>query len=564
MIRVDGHRAVLTADPNQLFGITAFNIPTAISKYLTYTLILHIIALAFAAAATVFGLLSHISSLSVLCFPTCFASIASSFSLLALVFDLVIFYIAKARIDAVDGASASIGISVWLTLAAWLVAGFGGCAYGVGRCCVNNRGKRGSGDPKNDNYYAGQNGPQTDNMRLQALRDEQIRKKEQGLPSFQELERTPLTNDQEDKYLYEEQNRPAQSQSALGRNGSVLQGVGVGYGRRTPGAQGAGGYGQYDQYDQYALQPPQGVARRGSASTTSGPGAAGVGAGGAGVEVPGQYGYYGAQHDCELQGRHWLGTIKIMLTLDYDQGQGQYNDPYAQQHDSYGQQHDQYGQPQHDQYGQGYGTGYDQQQLQQHSYPPAAAVMAMPQPGVSGRGSADPYGNASAGRRTADPYNRAADPYAAGDISTDSHYSNPGPQVNHADPYDAYDDGLGAIGRAATAAPQGQHQRDYTGGSGTGYNEPNPYTQQGYATGSGAGTPIHVPTPQHLTTHHSAQDLLRSPISPPPSNVGVDASQGYGGGGHVVQDAYNQPPSYDHAASGSSAQQYPQEKSSYR
>jgi hypothetical protein len=211
------------------------------------------------------------------------------------VFDLVIFYIAKARIDDAAGASASIGISVWLTLAAWLCAGLGGCAYGVGRCCVNNRGKRGSGDPKNDNYYTGQNGPQTDNMRLQALRDEQIRKKEQGLPSFQELERTPLTNDQEDKYLYEEQNQQP-AQSTLGSNSSVVQGVGVGYGRRTPGSQGAGGYAQYGQHDQYALQPPPGVARRGSTSTTSGPGAAGVGAGGAGVEVPGQYGYY---NDCE-------------------------------------------------------------------------------------------------------------------------------------------------------------------------------------------------------------------------------------------------------------------------
>ena len=263
------------------------------------------------------------------------------------------------------------------------------------------------------------------------------------------------------------------------------------------------------------------------------------------------------------RGSLWYGDV-LALMLDYDQGQGQYNDPYAQHTDPYGQQHDQYGQQQHDQYGQQYGQGYDQQQLQQHSYPPAAATMAMSHPGVAGRGSADPYTNPNAGRRTADPYSRAADPYGPGDISSDSHYSNPGPQVNHADPYDAYDDGLGAIGRAATAAPQGQHQRDYTGGSagGGGYNEPNPYVQQGYATGSGARTPLHVPTPQHLTSHNSAQDLLRSPVSPPASNLGVGASQGYGA--NVAQDAYSQPPSYDHAAGGSSGQQYPQEKSSYR
>jgi hypothetical protein len=37
-----------------------FNIPKTISKYLTYTLIIHIIALGFAVFATIFGALSHI------------------------------------------------------------------------------------------------------------------------------------------------------------------------------------------------------------------------------------------------------------------------------------------------------------------------------------------------------------------------------------------------------------------------------------------------------------------------------------------------------------------------
>jgi len=296
--RYGRHWTGLTPDPNQLFDISVFNIPTAITKYLTYTLILHIVALAAAALATIFGLLSHISTLSVWCFPTCFASVASSVSLLALVFDLVIFYIAKARIDAVDGASASIGISVWLVLAAWLCAGLGGCAFGIGKCCINRRGNRESGDPSKNNYYAGQN--QTDDMRLQALRDEQIRKKEQGLPSFQELERTPLTTDQdEDKYLYEE--RPN-----VRRDGSLVQGVGVGYGRRNGGGSGYGGSqagygGSQAGYDH--LQAPPGVARRDSVvSSTMGPGAAGVGAGGQGVESANQNydQYYGNGPDgCE-------------------------------------------------------------------------------------------------------------------------------------------------------------------------------------------------------------------------------------------------------------------------
>lgn len=418
-------------------------------------------------------------------------------------FDLVIFYIAKARIDDVSGASASIGTSVWLVLAAWLCAGLGGCAYGIGRCCINRRGSRDGGDGKKD-YYAGRDG--TDDMRLQALRDEQLRKKEQGLPNFQELERTPLTNDQEDKYLYEEQAREAQG-STVGRNGSLVQGVGVGYGRRSNGNNGAQGYG-YDQ-----LQAPAGVARRDSVMTSAGPGAAGVGAGGGGVEQPNQgYGqYYGnAQNNY------------------YEQG---YNDPYQQ----------------HQQQGYGYQDPYQQQQ--QHSYPPEPPI-PIPTPGIAGRRSADPY-----------------DPYAAGNTSIESHYSNTGPPVAHAaDPYGGYDEGLGAIGRAATAAPEQSHQRDYTGatfGYGDSYNNPQAY--------SGGGTPIHVPTPQHLSTHNSAQDLLRSPLSPPPAGgdpYRVTSPHDYNTAGQQGEDEYHRPPSYGSVAGaqvgGSTTQQYPNEKSRYR
>lgn len=286
------------ADPNDLLGVTVFNIPETITKYLTYTLILHVVALAFAVLATIFGLLSHISTLSLLCFPTCMASLASTFSLIALIFDLVIFYIAKARIDAVSGASASVGICVWLTLAAWLLCGFAGCAYGIGRCCVGSRSRQESGDPKggNQGYYGGNNG--ADEMRLHAIRDEQARKKEQGLPSFQELERTPLTNGDdgtEDKYLVEEERTMP---GGLRRDGSVLQGVGMGYGRRTPA-------------NAYAAPYAPGLSRRQSGSTLAGPGAAGVGAGGAGIEQPepAYNNYYdqGQQQDCECRGcRRWI------------------------------------------------------------------------------------------------------------------------------------------------------------------------------------------------------------------------------------------------------------------
>ena len=309
----------MRVDPNELFGVSEFNIPETITKYLTYTLILHVVALAFAVASVLFGLLAHIGSLAVWCFPTCFASLASSFSLLALVFDLVIFYIAKSRIDAVSGASATIGVSVWLTLVAWIVAGVGGCAYGVGNCCMGRRQRRTSGDPNADAGYYKPSGP--DDMRMQAIRDEQIRKKEQGLPSFQEYERTPLTSggaEEEDKYMYED----AQSQPrGLNRDGSLVQGVGVGYGRRanrTPSNGQMRHRGQPDGYGNYSdLAPvPPAVSRR--PSTTSGvssAGNAGFGAGGGGVEraqPEGYGGYYGnAQHNC----RSLLSILILVVTF---------------------------------------------------------------------------------------------------------------------------------------------------------------------------------------------------------------------------------------------------------
>jgi len=254
-----------------------FDIPTAITKYLTYVLILHIVALALALASTIFGLLSFISSLSVLCFPTCFAACASTCSLIALVFDLAMFYIAKTRIDRVDGASASIGVAVWLTLAAWLLCGFAGCAYGIGRCCVGSRDRksrdRDDPDPSRGGYIRTPNSNGPDAMRMDAIRDEQIRKKEQGLPSFAAFEREPL---QDDKYDDPAQNMPG----ALRRDGSLVQGVGMGYGRRTDARTPL----PTENYNVGYGYPPAGLGRRPSDSMMTDAGDAGLGAGGGGVE----------------------------------------------------------------------------------------------------------------------------------------------------------------------------------------------------------------------------------------------------------------------------------------
>lgn len=255
-------------------------------------LIVHIVALGAGVASVVFGLLSHFSGLGLLCFPTCTAALTSSLSLIALIFDLVIFYIAKARIDKVDGASASIGISVWLTLAAWLCAGFAGCAYGIGRSCMGKRKSQASGDPEGESSYNKRRHERSDgeHWRMQALQAEQARKKEAGLPSFPDYERTPLTAQEEEdnKYLQEEPT------PALRRDGSLIQNVGVGYGRKTPTQPG------WQQQDPYAsANTGYGSHRTLStrSQTTSAGEFAGVGAGAGAVAAAAGYTAHQQQHD---------------------------------------------------------------------------------------------------------------------------------------------------------------------------------------------------------------------------------------------------------------------------
>ena len=242
-----------------------------------------------------------------MCFPTCLASITSGITLIALIIDLVMFYIAKSRIDAVSGASASIGICVWLTLVAWLLSGLSGCAYGIGRCCVGSSGRRESGDPRGKGSYD----PRSDDMRLHAVNDEALRKKEQGLPSFQEYERTPLAGQDtegDDKFLADEQNMPGAmpTLNGLRRDGSVVQGVGMGYGRRKSPAAGyqngyaPNGYGSgagIGGYPGYAAAGAN-LQRRLSGQTSAGD-FVGVGAGGAGVDRPDYGEHHYGDSSCE-------------------------------------------------------------------------------------------------------------------------------------------------------------------------------------------------------------------------------------------------------------------------
>lgn len=77
---------------------------------ITYLLILHPIAAALAAVATILGLLAHLRGFGATCFTTCVASLAATVALLAFVFDIVVFLIAKKRIEAAaSGESAELG-----------------------------------------------------------------------------------------------------------------------------------------------------------------------------------------------------------------------------------------------------------------------------------------------------------------------------------------------------------------------------------------------------------------------------------------------------------------------
>ncbi|KIP10119.1 hypothetical protein PHLGIDRAFT_125779 [Phlebiopsis gigantea 11061_1 CR5-6] len=178
-------------------------IPQVAVKWITYALVLHIVALVLAAISAVFGLLAHVREFSMVCFSTCISGFGAAVALIAFIFDLAFFFIAKSRINSVKGGSATMGIAIWLTLAAWLCLFFAGCFFGLGRCCVSRR-PRGIDKqaPSADQGYAEQ-------MRLDAVKAEADRKARQqrqevGLPAFQEYDQTqPLTKMDPEEYIEE-------------------------------------------------------------------------------------------------------------------------------------------------------------------------------------------------------------------------------------------------------------------------------------------------------------------------------------------------------------------------
>ena len=201
-------------DINSLVGnrFERFQIPQVAVKWITYALFAHVVALALAAGSAAFGLLAHVREMSMTCCSTCISGFAAAVALLAFIFDLVLFFVARARINAVG--TAEIGNAIWLTLAAWVLLFFSGCFYALGRCCVSRRPK-GSSDWRRDGSQRDNNQPYeppkssnnfTDRLRLDAVKAEADRKarerqaKEVGLPAFAETQ--PLTARVDGDHVY--------------------------------------------------------------------------------------------------------------------------------------------------------------------------------------------------------------------------------------------------------------------------------------------------------------------------------------------------------------------------
>ncbi|KAH8110637.1 pali-domain-containing protein [Phellopilus nigrolimitatus] len=238
-------------NPNELLGdgISFAQIPTVVVKWITYALFLHVIALCAAALSAFFGLLAHVREMSMTCFSSCISGFAAVIALVAFIFDIVLFFLVKARINSINGGSATIGNAIWLTLAAWVLLFFSGCVYACGRCCASRR-PRGPSDTDNSwmNRFTGQNANNDypEQMRLEAVKAEADRKARQkneiGLPAFPSENEVTKPLNSKAQYLEESDDEGASPYMDNGgvagprRQGSAAQsGYRGGYAQAPPG-----------------------------------------------------------------------------------------------------------------------------------------------------------------------------------------------------------------------------------------------------------------------------------------------------------------------------------------
>lgn len=208
------------------------------------------------------------------CFSSCISGFAATVALVAFVFDIVIFFVAKSSMNSVEGGSASIGNAVWLTLVAWILLFFSGCFYTVGRCCIRRRSRDAWGGKVGTPI--GANGYQpNEQMRLDAVKAEADRKARQaqpevGLPAFHEYDPSqPLKGRVDGDEVYVEEDVPYRD------NRSVSNASMGTYGRAAGRGYAGGGYMQaplgtraVDEYNNASSYPP-GPQRRASNITTT-------------------------------------------------------------------------------------------------------------------------------------------------------------------------------------------------------------------------------------------------------------------------------------------------------
>ncbi|KAL5519477.1 hypothetical protein ACEPAH_1160 [Sanghuangporus vaninii] len=248
-----------TFDPEALVGDLPLDvqIPNVVVKWITYALFVHVIALCAAGVSALFGLLAHVREMSMACCSTCVSGLAAVLALVAFVFDVVLFFVVKKRVQDLEGGenSAEFGSAVWMTLASAILLFFSGCVYACGRCMISRRPRvRGGGG--DDEYGKGVVPPTShaEQMRLDAVRAEAERKARQknevGLPAFPEHADVvkPLRHMDDD---VSDGDEPYRDHKALG------YGAGVGAPRRQGSGSTMGTYAQQPAFrGGYAQAPP--------------------------------------------------------------------------------------------------------------------------------------------------------------------------------------------------------------------------------------------------------------------------------------------------------------------
>lgn len=246
-------------DPTQLLGIATsvegFSVDSskyssAVIKGLTYALVLNPIALAACVLTLLTGLLAHCGDMSLICINGVMSGLASSLAFIAAAVNFALFILAQKRINAINGASASLGTALWLSLAGWILIVMSSCAFccGCGGRGGGGRRRKSMRDEQNDDAWKAPSGGlggggrsnYADSMRMDALQAESDRKRRQkDLPKFatyetEHVEELPLKQDYDDSFAQH-------SVSRHGGNGyGQPGGYGYGYGDESSFSHSAG------------------------------------------------------------------------------------------------------------------------------------------------------------------------------------------------------------------------------------------------------------------------------------------------------------------------------------